>query len=138
MDFSGAIVNGLLTIVGYVVIFLGVYKVFQIATDIREIKDLMVSRRRVPLRPRAFTSVVAPGLTPDITKDLIAEDSATAYAEHLLRAVNAESQRRRERAARSSLDGSPKRRSSISATPSAHICYTEVSCYAIRRRRVSG
>ena len=94
MDFSGAIVNGLLTIVGYVVIFLGVYKVFQIATDIREIKDLIVSRGRIPsAAAAAFTPVGAPGLTPELTKDLIAEDSAAAYAEHLLRAVNAESQR---------------------------------------------
>ena len=93
MDFSGAIVNGLLTIVGYIVIFLGVYKVFQIATDIREIKDLIASGRRTPSSLTAFAPVSAPGLTPDITKDLIAEDSAAAYAEHLLRAVNAESQR---------------------------------------------
>ena len=92
MDFSGAIVNGLLTIVGYVVIFLGVYKVFQIATDIREIKGLIASRSRVP-SAAALTPIGAPGLTPEITKDLIAEDSAAAYAEHLLRAVNAESQR---------------------------------------------
>jgi hypothetical protein len=93
VDFSGAIVSGLLTIVGYIVIFLGVYKVFQIATDIREIKDLVASGRRVPSSPAPFAAVGAPGLTSDITKDLLAEDSAAAYAEHLLRAVNAESQR---------------------------------------------
>ena len=94
MDFSGAIVNGLLMIVGYVVIFLGVYKVFQIASDIREIKDLVANARRAPLGvPAPYTPVNSPGLTPDITKDLVAEDSAAAYAEHLLRAVNAESQR---------------------------------------------
>ena len=93
MDFSGAIVNGLLTIVGYIVIFLGVYKVFQIATDIREIKDLIASSRRVPLGAAPLPSVGAPSLAPEITKDLIAEDSAAAYAEHLLRAVNAESHR---------------------------------------------
>jgi hypothetical protein len=93
VDFSGAIVNGLLAIVGYVVMFLGVYKVFQIAADIREIKDLMGSARRNPLGAAPFTAVSAPGLAPEITKDLIAEDSAAAYAEHLLRAVNAESQR---------------------------------------------
>jgi len=94
VDFSGTIVNGLLTIVGYVVIFLGVYKVFQIATDIREIKDLIASRSRIPSAAAApFSSVGAPALTPEITKELIAEDSAAAYAEHLLRAVNAESQR---------------------------------------------
>jgi hypothetical protein len=93
VDFSGAIVNGLLTIVGYIVIFLGVYKVFQIATDIREIKDLIASRSRLPSVAAPFTPGGAPGLTPDITKDLIGEESAAAYAEHLLRAVNAESQR---------------------------------------------
>ena len=49
MDFFGAFINGLLTTVGYVVIFLGVYKLFQIATDIREIKDLVASARRVSL-----------------------------------------------------------------------------------------
>ncbi len=92
MDFSGAIVNGLLTIVGYVVIFLGVYKVFQIATDIREIKDLVASARRTPLSTVPITPGGAPNLTPDITKDLIAEDSAAAYAEQLLRAVNSQSQ----------------------------------------------
>src|ERR1700692_89294 len=92
VDFSGAIVSGLLTIVGYVVIFLGVYKVFQIATDIREIKDLIVNRSRIPSAAAApFSSAGAPVLTPEITKDCIAEDSAAAYAEHLLRAVNAES-----------------------------------------------
>ena len=81
-------------IVGYVVIFLGVYKVFQIATDIREIKDLIASGRRAPLgAPAPFMPVGGLGIAPDITEDLIAEDSAAAYAEHLLRAVNAESQR---------------------------------------------
>jgi hypothetical protein len=93
VDFSGTIVNGLLAIVGYVVMFLGVYKVFQIAGDIREIKDLVASGRRTPLAAAPFTPMSAPGLTPDISKDLIAEDSAAAYAEHLLRAVNAESRR---------------------------------------------
>ena len=87
MDFSGAIVNGLLSIIGYVIIFFGVYKVTQIATDIREIKGLMASARRNPLSATPLTA----GLAPEITKDLIAEDSATAYAQSLLRAVNAES-----------------------------------------------
>jgi hypothetical protein len=87
VDLSGAFVNGLLSIIGYVIIFVGVYKVTQIATDIREIKDLMASARRNPLGVTPLT----PGLAPEITKDLIAEDSATAYAQSLLRAVNAES-----------------------------------------------
>lgn len=89
MDLSGAFVNGLLAIIGYVVIFVGVYKVYQIATDIREIKDLIASARRNPLGATPLT----PAMAPEITKDLIAEDSAAAYAQSLLRAVNAESHR---------------------------------------------
>jgi hypothetical protein len=87
VDFAGALVNGLLTIVGYFVIFLGVYKVYQIATDIREIKDLVASAGRNSVGVAA----VKPGPAPVITKDLLAEDSAAAYAQGLLRAVNAES-----------------------------------------------
>lgn len=90
MDFFGAIVNGLLTTVAYVVIFLGVYKLFQIATELREIKDLVASARRVPSGAAPFTSVSAPAVVPETTKGLTGEDSAAAYAEHLLRAVNAE------------------------------------------------
>ena len=94
MDFFGVIVSGLLTTVSYVVIFFGVYKLYQIATDIREIKDLVTSVRRVP------SSVPAPppkpvavsAFTSESAKDLTGEDSAAAYAEHLLRAVNAERQ----------------------------------------------
>ncbi len=93
MDFFGAIISGLLTTVAYVVIFFGVYKLYQIATDIREIKDLMATGRRAPSVAAPFTPVGTPGLTPEISKNLIAEDSAAAYAEHLLRAVSAESQR---------------------------------------------
>ena len=86
MDLSGTLINGLLTIAAYIAIFLGVYKVFQIATDIRQIKEMVASSRRGPLSVGAITP-------SEITKDLIAEDSAAAYAEQLLRAVNAESPR---------------------------------------------
>jgi len=93
VDLSGTLINGLLTIAAYIAIFLGVYKVFQIATDIRQIKELMASSRRGPLSVGAVTPAHGPGMPSEITKDLIAEDSAAAYAEQLLRAVNAESQR---------------------------------------------
>jgi hypothetical protein len=93
VDFFGAIINGLLTTVVYVVIFFGVYKLYQIATDIRKIKDLIASAYRVSPAAAPFTPVGTPALAPEITKDLAGEDSAAAYAEHLLRAVNAESQR---------------------------------------------
>ena len=84
MDLSGAFVNGILTIIGYVVIFVGVYKVYQVATDIREIKELLVNGRRNPIAPAVS------GLTPDVTKGVLDEDAATAYAQSLLRAVNSE------------------------------------------------
>src|ERR1700681_4429007 len=87
VDLSGAFVNGILAIIGYVVIFVGVYKVHQIASDIREIKDLVASARR----GSAAITPLPRGLPPEIAKDLVAEDSATAYAQSLLRAVSAES-----------------------------------------------
>ena len=90
MDLSGAFVNGILTIIGYVVIFVGVYKVYQVATDIREIKELLVKGRN-PLAAAPLASAGVPGLAPEVAKDLLAEDSATAYAQSLLRAVNSES-----------------------------------------------
>jgi hypothetical protein len=100
VEYVGTMINELLTIVVCVVIFLGVYKVFQIATDICEIKDIVAGGRRVsssaaPLTAAdtPLTSAGVPGLNPEISKDLIAEDSAAAYAEQLLRAVNAEAQR---------------------------------------------
>jgi hypothetical protein len=89
VDFLGTIVSGLLTTVAYLVIFLGVYKLFQIASELREIKDLVASARRVPSGAAPFTSVSAPALMPETAKVLPGEDSAAAYAEHLLRTVNA-------------------------------------------------
>ncbi|MDP8989287.1 MAG: hypothetical protein M3N41_04310 [Acidobacteriota bacterium] len=91
MDLAGAFLNVILTTIGYMVIFFGVYKVYQVATDIREIKELLVSGRRnaMPVAPPASVGVT--GLTPEVAKELLGEDSATAYAQSLLRAVNSES-----------------------------------------------
>ena len=59
MDLAGAFFNGILTTIGYVVIFIGVYKVYQAAADIREIKELLVSGRRVPIPVRRRYSLPA-------------------------------------------------------------------------------
>jgi hypothetical protein len=88
VDLAVAFLNGILTTIGYVAIFFGVYKVYQAAGDIREIKELLV--RRNPLAAVTPASVGLPGLAPDVTKNLLGEDSATAYAQSLLRAVNPE------------------------------------------------
>jgi len=91
VDLFGAIIGGLLSTVAYVVIFFGVYKLYQIAIDIREIKDLVVSGRRVSPGTPPSIPIATPALTPMSSNiDLANEDSAAAYAEHLLRAVNAE------------------------------------------------
>ena len=90
MDLAGAFFNGILTTIGYVVIFIGVYKVYQAAADIREIKELLVSGSRVPIPTATPAAASMPGLAPEVAKDLLAEDSATAYAQSLLRAVNPE------------------------------------------------
>jgi len=90
VDFAGAFLNGILATIGYAVIFFGVYKVYQAAADIREIKELLASGRRNPIPVAPVVSATVPGLAPDVAKDLLAEDSATAYAQSLLRAVNPE------------------------------------------------
>jgi hypothetical protein len=82
--------NGILTTIGYVVIFFGVYKVYQAATDIREIKELLAVGRRNPIPVAPLAAVSVPGLAPEVAKDVLAEDAATAYAQSLLRAVNPE------------------------------------------------
>ena len=74
MDFPGSLITGFVTILGNVMIFLGVYKLFQISSALGEIKDLLKGGQRDPAG--------APGPLPT--------DPATAYAENLLRAVREE------------------------------------------------
>jgi hypothetical protein len=70
----GPFVAEIITIIGYVMIFVGVYKLFQIGSDLGEIKELLKSQRGF-----AMPSGPAPS------------DPADAYAENLLRAINQES-----------------------------------------------
>ncbi len=67
----GAFVSEIITIIGYVMVFLGVYKIFQISSTLGEIKELLKSQR----------GFAGPSGT-------LASDPAEAYAENLLRAVN--------------------------------------------------
>jgi len=71
----GAFVSEIITIIGYVMVFLGVYKIFQISSTLGEIKELLKSGQR---------GFAGPSGT-------LAADPAEAYAENLLRAVNQES-----------------------------------------------
>ena len=69
----GPFVGEIITIIGYVMIFVGVYKIFQIHSTLGEIKELLKSGQR------SFTASGPEGADP-----------ADAYAENLLRAVNQE------------------------------------------------
>jgi len=73
----GAFVSEIITIIGYVMIFLGVYKIFQISSTLGEIKELLKNGQR------GFVSSGPAGPLPS--------DPADEYAENLLRAVNHES-----------------------------------------------
>ncbi len=70
----GPFVGELITIIGYVMIFVGVYKIFQIYATLGEIKELLKSGQR------GFAGPSGPAPS----------DPADAYAENLLRAVNQE------------------------------------------------
>ena len=72
----GPFVGEFITIIGYVMIFVGVYKVFQIGSDLGEIKELLKSGQR--------------GFAASGPAGPAAADPAEAYAENLLRAVNQE------------------------------------------------
>ena len=69
----GAFVSEIISIIGYVMVFLGVYKIFQISSTLGEIKELLKSGQR---------GFAGPGA--------VGADPAEAYAESLLRAVNQE------------------------------------------------
>ena len=71
---TGPFVAEFMTIIGYVMIFVGVYKIFQISSDLGEIKELLKSGQR------GFAGPSGP----------LPSDPADAYAENLLRAVNQE------------------------------------------------
>jgi hypothetical protein len=77
---TGPFVAEIITIIGYVMIFVGVYKLFQISSDLSEIKESLKGQRSFAAPPGAFGP---PQPAPS--------DSADAYAESLLRAVNQES-----------------------------------------------
>ncbi len=70
----GSFVAEIITIIGYVMIFLGVYKIFQISSTLGEIKELLKNGQH------GFAGPTGP----------VGADPAEAYAENLLRAVNQE------------------------------------------------
>jgi hypothetical protein len=91
VDFFGAFISGILSIVVYIVVFMGVYKLYYIAKDIHEIKELMERKLRTPAEVPSLSRAIAPVAAAEVTRSLSDEDAASAYAEQLLRAVGTES-----------------------------------------------
>ncbi|MEQ1946363.1 MAG: hypothetical protein ABL995_04195 [Bryobacteraceae bacterium] len=89
MDLIGSLFQELITLAGYILVFAGVHKLYQIATDIREIKEA-VNRAR---SQSSFAVPATPGKSaPTVTARPDADgsfDAANSYAESLLRAVQA-------------------------------------------------
>jgi hypothetical protein len=87
VELLGAFLSEIVAFLGYVLLFAAVYKLFQITTELGEIKELLRSQARSgsPLPSPAMAQALAP-LT-----NLSSSDDASDYAEKLLRAVNAES-----------------------------------------------
>jgi hypothetical protein len=77
----GAIISEVMAIITYAVVVSGVYKLFQIATELQEIKKL--------LKDGAQAGQAVPAASP--YAEIHPTDDATDYAAKLLRAVNAES-----------------------------------------------
>ena len=85
MELLGAFLSEIAAILGYVLLFAGVYKLFQITTELGEIKELLRNQARSASPSPALAQALAP-LT-----NMRSSDDASEYAEKLLRAVNAES-----------------------------------------------
>jgi hypothetical protein len=86
VDFLRAFLGDMLSLAGYAAFFAALYKLFQISTQLDEIKELLKGQRRNDFVAQG------PAVIPAIPSDIAADDAAAEYAKNLLRAVNAESQ----------------------------------------------
>jgi hypothetical protein len=86
MGIAAAFFGELISILLYVILAVGVYKLFQVVTLLGEIKELLGRRPDGASFPLGSTPLAS---TP--MADLRANDEAADYAAKLLRAVNSES-----------------------------------------------
>jgi hypothetical protein len=84
LDFVGSFFQELITLAGYALIFAGVYKLYQIGTDIREIKEALKSAQRVQA---SFNPPLQANAGTDSDTSF---ETANSYAQSLLRAVQAQ------------------------------------------------
>ena len=84
MDFIAALFSQFIAILGYTLLLTGVYKLVRIESELAAIKKLLE-------RQKTAFPADSPNSSAAFAADLHATDDATAYAERLLQAVNAES-----------------------------------------------
>jgi hypothetical protein len=89
VDFLRALLGDVISIAAYCALFAGIHKLFQIATTLGEIKEVLQGQRRAELMAPVSVPV---GLALSHHPSDAGEDEAAAYAQNLLRAVNAERQ----------------------------------------------
>ena len=98
MDSALTLLNQLFVILGYAVLGIVAYKLFQLNADLREIKALLQkSNRNASFNPvelgAAARGSAAPSSVAPTTVSLADGDDATEYAEKLLRSLQAEAAR---------------------------------------------
>jgi hypothetical protein len=86
VDFLRALVGDTLSFAAYAALFAGVYKLFQVATALDEIKELLKSQRHDEFLARG------PAATAIASGEALSDEAAAEYAKNLLRAVNEEAQ----------------------------------------------
>jgi|SRR5665213_917391 len=91
MGIAAAFFGELISILLYVILAVGVFKLFQVVTLLGEIKELLGRRPDGASFPLASTPLASTHFTSTPMADLRANDEAADYAARLLRAVNAES-----------------------------------------------
>jgi hypothetical protein len=88
MGIAAAFFGELISILLYVILAVGVFKLFQVVTLLGDIKELL--GRRAASEGASFPLAAAPVASTPMA-DLRANDDAAEYAAKLLRAVNSES-----------------------------------------------
>jgi hypothetical protein len=88
LEFVGSFFQIFITTIGYALVFVGVYKIFQIGSDIREIKDAVKNAQQTQsyFGTTSSTNPMPPAIATDDAEFL----SANSYAESLLKAVQAQ------------------------------------------------
>jgi hypothetical protein len=87
VEFFQGFASEILIIAAFCAVCMGIHKLYQMATTLNEIKELLKSQRRHD----AAASGTMAGFPGNLTTDP-SDDDATLYAQNLLRAVNAEQQ----------------------------------------------